>query len=193
MSHHRAGWLNHTVRELALEDRAGLVMEFVALRPIRAGEEIFVDYGDGWERAWEGHVERWEEVKRGFDPTFTSAVEMNEEHEPLRTMEEQEEDGYPDNVMVVCYVAENIRNGDENIDDGDELTYDWEYEPRLFDFADWALPCDILRRYDEDNVSSSSIRPLQDFYDVLVLRPDDRSAFVLKGEAICLIVCLFIC
>jgi hypothetical protein len=35
-------------------------MELVALRDIESGEELFLDYGDDWERSWQHHLETWQ-------------------------------------------------------------------------------------------------------------------------------------
>merc|ERR1712226_573657 len=37
-----------------------LVMELYALRNIEPGEELFLDYGDEWEEAWNEHVRNWQ-------------------------------------------------------------------------------------------------------------------------------------
>jgi len=37
-------------------EKIGLSFEYVALRDIEEGEEIFMDYGEEWEDAWEQHV-----------------------------------------------------------------------------------------------------------------------------------------
>jgi hypothetical protein len=47
-----------TVENLATHYSAGLVMTFVATHDIQPREEIFLDYGDLWEKAWNEHGEK---------------------------------------------------------------------------------------------------------------------------------------
>jgi hypothetical protein len=37
----------------------GIIFDLVATRDIREGEEIYLNYGPGWQKAWEEHVESW--------------------------------------------------------------------------------------------------------------------------------------
>jgi hypothetical protein len=48
-----------TIEELASQESRGLSMEIVALRDIERGEEVFIDYGEQWEDAWESHLASW--------------------------------------------------------------------------------------------------------------------------------------
>lgn len=98
-SQHNPALLNVTIIELGDIHRSQLAMELVALRDIEPGEEIFLDYGDEWEAAWQKHVQRWKPVK-GAD-TYVSAFEMNQQFDHVfRTESEQEERPYPPNLMI---------------------------------------------------------------------------------------------
>lgn len=81
----------------------GLVLDFVATRDIHPGEELFLDYGDSWERAWNEHVQRWNAGNRWTDD-YQSAHEWNIENPNavLRTVKEQEQNPYPANFMFRC-------------------------------------------------------------------------------------------
>mmetsp|Transcript_22413 Transcript_22413/g.32756 ORF Transcript_22413/g.32756 Transcript_22413/m.32756 type:complete len:533 (-) Transcript_22413:75-1673(-) len=59
---HRQEWLSFSAEKLA-EDDFGLIMDFIALRDIAPGEEIFIDYGTEWEEAWDEHVREWKPPK----------------------------------------------------------------------------------------------------------------------------------
>jgi hypothetical protein len=39
----------------------GLLMEIVSIKDIKEGEEVFIDYGEDWQEAWDKHVADWEE------------------------------------------------------------------------------------------------------------------------------------
>ena len=78
--------------------RAQLAMKLVALRDIEAGEEIFWDYGDEWEAAWQKHVQEWKPVEGA--ETYISAFEMNQQVDHVfRTEAEQEDSPYPPNTF----------------------------------------------------------------------------------------------
>ena len=82
-------------------------MEVVATRDIERGEEVYIDYGDRWQEAWEEHVENWRppaEDSRFF--SYTSVTEMNNNRPKVRTDEELRRNPYPDNVEILCSKSE---------------------------------------------------------------------------------------
>lgn len=65
-------WLEQPVDKWGNESHTGLSIDFVALRDIEEGEEVLIDYGSIWQKAWEEHV-------RNFVPrAYTPAYELNE-------------------------------------------------------------------------------------------------------------------
>jgi SET domain len=128
---------------------AKLAMELVATREIRAGEEIFMDYGDEWEAAWQSHVASWEPVPGAAE--YTSAVQLNnfyrsERSLALRTsLEEEEHRLYPANVQLMCNIACHLEPEfvQEHLAAGTLEDYLWNR-----DLAWW--PCEVLEsRLDE--------------------------------------------
>ncbi len=114
--------------------------------------QIFIDYGEEWENAWEKHVEEWE------------APESTDDYVPVRTMidsgdfrslEEQETNPYPSNVQLVCYFDECPAEGDEWEGDEEE-TMDGRYFESIYgvdDGEDYLYPCDIVEKSsDSDDV-----------------------------------------
>ena len=59
-------------------------------------------YGKDWERAWNKHVKQWDGSK--YD-NYTSGFEMNqlEPNSLLRTVDEQIDEPYPDNLHMRCH------------------------------------------------------------------------------------------
>ena len=49
---HNAYWLEEDVEFLKYQEEIGLSLNFVATRDIKPGEEVFIDYGREWEKAW---------------------------------------------------------------------------------------------------------------------------------------------
>lgn len=86
-----------------------LYMDVVATRDIEEGEEIFFDYGDAWQAAWDHHVANFEAVnKHQYSPDFQSARDWNMQNQDaiLRTEEEQETDPYPSHFELKCIVKD---------------------------------------------------------------------------------------
>mmetsp|Transcript_16165 Transcript_16165/g.24251 ORF Transcript_16165/g.24251 Transcript_16165/m.24251 type:complete len:283 (+) Transcript_16165:1-849(+) len=102
---HKAHWLNKTVEEILSEPYAGLMLEFVALRDIEPNEEIFLDYGEDWDTAWEKHVENWQPNTQNIPPLY----HLNNARE-IKTELEQIDKPYSDNVMTVCFMKSNVVN-----------------------------------------------------------------------------------
>ena len=64
-------WKDQQPHQWSQTRYAGLSMDFVALRDIREGEEVLLDYGNMWEQAWERHVQICPST------SFIPAVEIN--------------------------------------------------------------------------------------------------------------------
>jgi hypothetical protein len=102
-------WLNSTIEELTeklTRNERGLSMELIALRDIGPDEEVTIDYGIEWENAFLEHSANWEppEVGSSFE-NYVSVQKLIEEHAsfPFRTLEEQDDEPYPDNAQTMCY------------------------------------------------------------------------------------------
>lgn len=89
--------LTMTIDELAgtnhKEQHRMLSMEIVALRDIKEGEEIFIDYGEKWEKAWLDHVQNWSKIDVGTEQWWTSKLTQFELNhgEKFKTEEESKE------------------------------------------------------------------------------------------------------
>jgi hypothetical protein len=100
-------WLDMSVDQLfRLAKPGGLILEVVALRPIAAGEELFLDYGEEWEDAWNEHISNWRPVS-GADK-YVYPAEMDESVQ-LLTMAEQKAQPYADNLITMCVVSDKRR------------------------------------------------------------------------------------
>ena len=72
---HMPRLLLQDLESLSQDATAKLAFDVVALRDIGPDEEVFLDYGDEWEQAWQSHVASWTPVP-GADQ-YKSAVELN--------------------------------------------------------------------------------------------------------------------
>jgi hypothetical protein len=82
------------------EFAVGVVYDLVATKEIAPGEEIYMDYGNAWQEAWDAHVESWR--------PFVSELEGDEVIEPLVAMGHCEQDGLLD-------YTENQEDGTPNL------------------------------------------------------------------------------
>jgi hypothetical protein len=93
---HKPWWLKLSPDRLRdTTEKIGLSFEYVATRNIKEGEEVFMDYGDEWEAAWNEHVAKWYPP-----PDAMSYVHRSDWPEKyVRTVDEE---AYPDNLVTVC-------------------------------------------------------------------------------------------
>jgi hypothetical protein len=92
-------WLEKPIKEWGDEYHTGLQVDFVATRDIEQDEEIFIDYGDAWQAAWEKHVAEFVPPPE----TYMPAYHMNEWVDllDLRTIEDREYE--LDGVRMYCH------------------------------------------------------------------------------------------
>ena len=141
-------WYYKPIEWLEKDDLAGaqLMLDFVATKDIEPGEEVFLDYGESWQKAWDNFVQSCSLPEDSKD--WVSASEMNkvadESYKILRTTKEQQIDPYPSNVEMWCYYNIPL------LTEGSPVTASWEPSeamPRNH-------PCEIVSR--EDNGESTS-------------------------------------
>jgi hypothetical protein len=77
-------WRSRTVDDISKESGRGISMEVIALRDIVPGEEVFMDYGEGWEEAWGEHVANWKPPVVEKEEKFVTAKEANEQGVSLK-------------------------------------------------------------------------------------------------------------
>jgi hypothetical protein len=141
-SNHHPDWLNKSLGELDQISYAGLAMELVATRPIYPGDEVFLDYGDQWEEAWQQHLKLW--IPGNAD--YKSAEYFNEKAKYIKTEFETLFEPYPGNVVVKVSLAFWASRS--------KWISHWE-NGTLVDFMDVAdeyyCDCDVLRRRRDEN------------------------------------------
>jgi hypothetical protein len=133
---HKPEWLSKDINFVRDSiDKIGLSFDYVALRDIREGEEITMDYGDEWEKAWKKHVANWVAPEDAYGYVHSSKFET----EHLRTPEELLEEPYPWNLHTLCT---DFYTEDENVN-----IYTSPVEN-----ADSAnlLPCRVVERVQEN-------------------------------------------
>jgi hypothetical protein len=95
-------WLNDDIDFLKTMEVIGLSIDFVAIRDIQPGEEVFLDYGPEWEEAWDAYVKKWKPPPNSEN--YISGTELQSDLTiPLRTVQEQKSEPYSDNVVFFCH------------------------------------------------------------------------------------------
>ena len=112
---HQKDWLNMTVDELGSMPGVGLLLEYYALREITEDEEITINYGQEWEKAWQRHKDGWK--KPVGAENYGSAADFNAD-DPfiIKTVEEQRKDPYPHTVVTSCYY-EYVQDASYEVDE----------------------------------------------------------------------------
>jgi hypothetical protein len=132
---HKPNWLRKDVGYLReTTGKVGLSFDYIALRDIAEGEEIFMDYGEDWERAWEHHMETYEAPVDADDYQHSSNYHIDY----LKTPSELESSPYPSNLHTLC-----------------KLSYRKNTEDGKFYFMSILRPdnhhvyCEVLERFDD--------------------------------------------
>jgi hypothetical protein len=162
-------WMRRASIQEILENpwRLPLVLELVATRPIRTGDEIVLDYGRHWVDAWIRHIQQWKPVPDA--DTYVPSYVMNDVIKSLRTEAELREYPYPENVFTSCFYRYSDQNNlqqqttteakrkDGNDDDDAVTTVRWQLSRGLLELRN-LRPCTILQRNDATNEYTVRIR-----------------------------------
>lgn len=157
---HNPRWLNKSLSELYSISYSGLSMNLRATRDINSGDEIFIDYGDEWERAWQKHVSNWKPVENSKD--YKSAEQLNMETKHLKTEFETLFDPYPNNVVIHLNLAFNNPRSTwlDHWEDGTLQDY-------IIRVDEYTKQCEILSREKDDEGKV--------WYTAIINATDDRT------------------
>ncbi|KAL7442249.1 hypothetical protein ACHAXM_008296 [Skeletonema potamos] len=174
--YHHKEWLEKSVDFLEDQWTAGLMLEFVATRDIQPGEEVFIDYGEEWQNAWDEHVKKWKPISKESDynnltwwteTTETtngdpiSAYQLNNNQDiPIRTLEEQQINPYPHNVEMQCYA--NTNHDTAYLFTPQTMPvfrrpYDEEKDMSVDEDEHHIVKCKVRERYEKEDDSSEEV------------------------------------
>jgi hypothetical protein len=132
----------------------GLVLELVALKDIQPDEEILLDYGSIWSKAWKEHSDQYPDsiLKLADDHTlekeYSPAYIMDDVVTNLRTAEEQVQFPYPENVFTACfyrYDNETTTKNNDTVNKDKTKATPWKMSLGLFDMTN-LRPCKVISR-----------------------------------------------
>ena len=130
--------------DLLKTNKPVLAFDYLATRDIRKDEELYLDYGDLWEEAWQEHVLNYQPA--GNDPErYVSARYWNNVLFPdavLRTETEQEFDPYPENLQIRCHTMLSQRKS-LGLRPPKRYHFDWT------SITEYGYDCRILDRFFE--------------------------------------------
>lgn len=146
-SNHEPDLLDVPVDRLHLQgDKALFAMELVAIEHINEGDEVFLDYGDEWEKAWLKHVDNWVS-----DSNYVSANDLNTQQDSrLQTAFDCLVDPYPTNVILQCNEAFQFASWTQNLYHNKTSTERKEFIEGVRERVDGWFECDILSYNESD-------------------------------------------
>jgi len=137
---HHPEFLNKSMNDFAHLHATRLAFELIATRNIRKEEEIFLDYGDAWEQAWQDHVRNWKPVPGA--ESYVPGWRLNEQEDILRTVVEQETHPYPDHVEIRCWEQFLTHDWED----------DWDWDVQTIEYPNDHYPVQIIRREEDPDV-----------------------------------------
>lgn len=151
---HMPALLNQSVTTLQNDKTAKLAMELIAIRDIQPGEELFLDYGNEWDEAWQDHIQNWQPPEGSH--RYISAADMNsDDTKQLPTIFEQLNDDsttllFPPNLIVKCDDTFPSMNDDNDTNNSKEEWVQAYYNGTIENFLEFHEAhyneCVILRR-----------------------------------------------
>ncbi|KAL7555943.1 hypothetical protein ACA910_005483 [Epithemia clementina (nom. ined.)] len=161
-------WYSLKPSQWANRHYSGLAWEYVATRDLLEGEEVLLDYGEDWERAWSQHVANWS-PPTSVNCTPISAFDLNEQHADLKIPTAAEglasfsllNDNLCDSTAIPsehfptmeCHLYYLDSWWDDDVED-----YQYDHEKRLH-------PCRAVGRFQNKNRQSLYIVQVLEYHD----------------------------
>lgn len=120
--------------ELGIDDvKAGMMMELVALKNIKMGEEVTIHYGENWVSSWNQHILEWNVTTEERHNPKQIIKELNKEkNKPFRTLKEQANNPYPRCIRTACYSNAQVSGN---------------YQYGRINSVEHLLFCDVVERF----------------------------------------------
>jgi hypothetical protein len=164
-TNHNDDWLVKTPIEMIdYNYTTHLAFDYIAIRDIQEGEELFLDYGNDWESKWNRFQQDWLTYHHDtpYLKDYISAIEYNTLYRndilPTKFEEQEQVDDeqqyYPDNLFLRCHSILDIFDNDQDVidysssdDDYFQQYYDnWGGE-HVGGGNDNGYECEILERH----------------------------------------------
>jgi len=121
-----------------------MLLEMVAMRDIKAGEEILLNYGEKWEEAWKAHLQSYDTFQSNRHP---SAWDLDKKINILPTVAEQQrsQSANPD-IFTSCFYKYEDSVGLQQEQDQGRTVFRWKETSALLSSPRYLRPCLILER-----------------------------------------------
>lgn len=169
-------WFQQEPISLVADDKMeiGLVLEVVALRDIAKDEEVTIDYGDEWKKAWTDYSSKWKKLQDGrVIPKVwpTRAADLNQEFRsrPFKIEDDLAEEPYPSNVALKAFLTVHPDKGTGT--ESNPKVWDPAPEGRTFD-ANNLFDIVVLSYEESDDPDSPFL------YTIRWLNPDNEPTIV---------------
>mmetsp|Transcript_31465 Transcript_31465/g.37479 ORF Transcript_31465/g.37479 Transcript_31465/m.37479 type:complete len:188 (+) Transcript_31465:218-781(+) len=147
--------------------------------------QIFIDYGPNWEDAWESHKNVWTSPTEGSGFENYTPLANVIGISSLRTIDEQEENPYPDNIVNACYWYEynsEWYNPDERgYYNGDDYIPDY---PDNMQTNNEIHRCDLLKKISDTHYEVRIYHGMDEWYEsnevLLTMYPKESITFRMK-------------
>jgi len=137
--------LDYSLKQVQSLDHTGFMFDYIATKNILPNEEVFIDYGSDWTRAWDGHTGSWK--SRAEDESYMPAYVMDDVAGVLRTDKEQQTHPFPKNLITSCFYK-YYQDSEDVVtpkDKTEATTMRWKMERETFQFRN-LRPCSIIQR-----------------------------------------------
>lgn len=176
-------WLKLSVDKMAQKvkrGKRGLSMDIIATRDIYPGEEVFLDYGEGWEEDWKEHVDTW--LPPNPEDNYVPIKELNDDIENhLRRKSDLEKDPYPENADLACIYWPEDDEVINDLSDVEEDDRDWKsdgskyhQENSHYKYYGIVIRCDVLEMNEAEDGEIS--------YTVELYSKDGMSIWAANGK-----------
>lgn len=140
-----------------LLETSQLMLELVATRPISKNEELYLDYGDNWEKAWKDYASAWQPREEDINHVSAETMNSDENFSVLRTQKEQQSKPYPADVFTSCYYrfsdcAKDIRQSSAS---ETPVRSGAKWKPEMIVLRN-LRPCIVVNREETSNIDGQS-------------------------------------
>jgi SET domain len=139
------------IQKWNLDDIPHISLMLKAKRDIKMGEEIFIDYGDEWEKEWKTYKEAWEAKRFEGERWTLAALDLRQPYKdkPYPVDIKPGQEPYPHGVVTGCFVETtgDIPDGRPRRNAKGQRIVQWKAPLKLEGFHGRHLAvCDLLNR-----------------------------------------------
>jgi len=161
----KAPFYDSEILDLTVDELVGkygavlpLGIDIVATTDIAADEEVFIDYGDEWERAMHKHVMGWDST--AIFPKEAWQINAERDGKPFLSTPEwvhREEEGLeeplPEGVTTACHAYGTFKVDEDNFPKkGDLITLEFNADETEINGHNFSM-CEVIGRVDRKNSS----------------------------------------